>query len=207
MFRTIHIAMTGLLAAFALALIPASAIAQSAEEAESFVQREAQEVIDALQAFNDGELDAETLKRNFRERVDILADVPRITNFVLGRYRRGADEAQLDEFRAVFREFAINVYERELGNYAGQTLEVTGSVTRAPGDFIVRSTVLANGNGEDVPVNWRVMEGDNGLQVVDAEVLGIWLAQTQREQITGIIGNAGGDISAATSALRERTGE
>jgi len=199
--------MTGLLAAFALVFTPASADAQSADEAEAFVQREAQEVIDALQAFQDGELDAETLKRNFRERVDILADVPRITNFVLGRYRRGADEAQLDEFRTVFREFAINTYERELGNYAGQTLEVTGSVTRGSGDFIVRSTVRANGSGEDVPVNWRVMSGDDGLKVVDAEVLGVWLAQTQREQITGIIGNAGGDVSAATSALRDRIEE
>ncbi|HCY56036.1 MAG TPA: hypothetical protein DF715_11070 [Oceanicaulis sp.] len=204
MLHLMRLSTISLVAAFAVLAFTQLSHAQDAGEAEAFVQREAQQVIDALQAYNQGELDEETLKRNFRERVDILADVPRITNFVLGRYRRGADEAELEEFRGVFREFAINVYERELGNYAGQTLEVTGSVTRAPGDFIVRSTVRANGAGEDVPVNWRVLSGDEGMKVVDAEVLGVWLAQTQREEITSIIGNARGDISAATRALRQR---
>ncbi|MGY6661336.1 MAG: MlaC/ttg2D family ABC transporter substrate-binding protein [Glycocaulis sp.] len=204
MLQLFRLSATGLVAAFALLAFAQPSPAQSASEAEGFVQREAQEVINALQAYNEGELDEETLKRNFRERVDLLADVPRITNFVLGRYRRGADEAELEEFRTVFREFAINVYERELGNYAGQTLEVTGSVTRSPGDFIVRSTVRGNGNGENVPVNWRVMSSDDGMKVVDAEVMGVWLAQTQREEITSIIGNARGDVSAATRALRQR---
>lgn len=204
MLRSIYTALTGLAAAFTLFIVPVNASPQSASEAEAFVQREAQAVIDALQAFHEGELDEATLRRNFRDRVDSLADVPRITHFVLGRYRRGADAAELEEFTTVFREFAINVYERELGNYAGQTLEVNGSVTRAAGDFIVRSTVRANGNGEDVPVNWRVMSGYNGLRVVDAEVMGVWLAQTQRDEITSIIGNARGDITAATRTLRER---
>lgn len=205
MLHPIRTALAGFAAAIALILLPSVAEAQSADDAQAFVQREAQEVIDALQAFRDGELDEATLRSNFRDRIDRLADVPRITQFVLGRYRRGADEAQLEEFQTVFREFAIGVYEHELGNYAGQTLEVTGSVTRAPGDFIVRSTVRAQGNGEDVPVNWRVMNGDNGLRVVDAEVMGVWLAQTQRDEITSIIGNAGGDIGAATRTLRQRT--
>ncbi|AZU03069.1 toluene tolerance family protein [Glycocaulis alkaliphilus] len=204
MLQLFKFSATGLVAAFALLVFAQPSSAQSASEAEAFVQREAQEVINALQAYNEGELDEEALKRNFRDRIDVLADVPRITNFVLGRYRRGADEAELEEFRTVFREFAINVYESELGNYAGQTLEVTGSVTRSQGDFIVRSTVRANGAGDDVPVNWRVMSTDDGMKVVDAEVMGVWLAQTQREEITSIIGNARGDVSAATRALRQR---
>lgn len=205
MLQFFQTTLTAMAAAFVLGAMSGPAAAQTASDAEAFVQREAQQVIDALQAFHDGELDEATLRRNFRDRVDQLADVPRITRFVLGRYRRGADEAQLEEFQTVFRQFAISVYEHELGNYAGQTLDVTGSVTRAPGDFIVRSTMRANGSGEDVPVNWRVMSGDDGLRVLDAEVMGVWLAQTQRDEITSIIGNAGGDISAATRALRQRT--
>ncbi|MGY6532998.1 MlaC/ttg2D family ABC transporter substrate-binding protein [Glycocaulis sp.] len=185
------------------ALSPA-AEASDARAAEAFVEREAQRVIDALQAWREGEVDMDTLRRDFRDRVDDLADVERITGFVLGRYRRGADPQALEEFSEVFREFAIQVYERELGHYAGQTLSVTGSVTRNSGDYVVRS-VVRGGNGEpDVPVNWRVLVRDNEMKVVDAEVMGVWLAQTQREQITGIIGNARGDISAATRVLRER---
>lgn len=181
-----------------------AAEAHDARAAEAFVEREAQRVIDALQAWREGEVDLDTLRRDFRNRVDDLADVERITGFVLGRYRRGADPQALEEFSEVFREFAIQVYERELGHYAGQTLSVTGSVTRNSGDYVVRS-IVRGGNGEpDVPVNWRVLVRDNEMKVVDAEVMGVWLAQTQREQITGIIGNARGDISAATRVLRER---
>ena len=205
MLQFFQTTLTAMAAAFVLGAMSGPAAAQTASDAEAFVQREAQQVIDALQAFHDGELDEATLRRNFRDRVDQLADVPRITRFVLRRYRRGADEAQREEFQTVVGQFAPSVYEHELGNYAGQTLDVTGSVTRAPGDFIVRSTVRANGSGEDVPVNWRVMSGDNGLRVLDAEGMGGWLAQTQRDEITSIIGNAGGDISAATRALRQRT--
>ncbi len=192
-----------LLLIFVLAL-PGPAAGKDARLAEAFVEREAQRVIDALRAYQDGEMGLESLRRDFRDRIDHLADVERITGFVLGRYRRGANSETLDEFSQVFREFAIQVYERELGHYAGQTLDVTGSVTRRPGDYVVRSVVRGQNGEPDVPVNWRVLQGDNGMKVVDAEVMGVWLAQTQREQITGIIGNARGDITAATRVLRER---
>ena len=137
------------------------------------------------------------------ERIDEIAAVDRITNFVLGRYRRTAEPETLDDFRTVFRTFARNVYEQELSNYAGQTLDVTGSVTRSEDDFVVRSKVTG-GNGEPTKVNWRIQEMDGELKVLDAQVGGIWLAQTQRDQITSVIGNAGGDVSAAIEQLCDR---
>ena len=39
------------------------------------------------------------------------------------------------------------------------------------------------------------------MKVLDAQVAGVWLAQTQREQITSVIGNAGGNIQAAIDTL------
>jgi phospholipid transport system substrate-binding protein len=137
----------------------------------------------------------------------VSADPERISVFVRGRYRRGADESEIAEFKEVFQNYAISVYERELGNYAGQELTVDGSVARREDDIIVRTTVT--GGSDTYQVNWRVLDGDAGFQVVDVEVLGVWLAQNQREQITSLIGNAGGRISAATDVLRERmrTGE
>ena len=190
----------------ALALVAAPAAAQSttsAADAERFVQTNAQDVIATLQSLESGERDIASVKAEFREKITELADVERITNFVLGRYRRGADEADLAAFRETFREYAIGVYETELTNYAGQTFAVTGSVTRRPGDYVVQSVI--RGDGDATEVNWRVQEnGDGALKVLDAEVAGVWLAQTQREQITSIIGDARGDVGAATEALRER---
>ena len=196
------------IAAFALiAAAPAESQAQSAEgahAAERFVAENAEAVIETLQAYHSGERELEAVKRDFRQRIDELAEVDRITNFVLGRYRRTADEETLEEFRSVFRDYAIGVYESELSNYAGQSLEVTGSVERRPGDYVVRSKVTGANGAEPVQVAWRVQERGGELKVLDAQIQGIWLAQTQRDQITSIIGDAGGDVTAAIDALRAR---
>ena len=194
----------------ALALIaaaPAESQAQSADgaqAAEQFVARNAQSVIETLEAYRSGQRELEEVKADFRQRLDELAAVDRVTNFVLGRYRRTANEEELEEFREVFREYAIGVYESELSNYAGQSLEVTGSVERRPGDYVVRSTVSGANMREPVRVAWRVREMDGELKVLDAQIQGVWLAQTQRDQITAIIGDAGGDVRAAIDALRAR---
>lgn len=181
-----------------------AAQAQAGQEAEAFVEANAQEIITLLQEFEDGERGMEELRTELRDKVIEIADVDRISNFVLGRYRRGADEGVLNEFREVFQEYAISVYERELGNYAGQTLEVEDSIERSENDIIVETVVSGGDGGDPVDVNWRVLNDGAEFKVVDVEVLGVWLAQNQREQITSIIGNAGGDIGEATRVLREQ---
>lgn len=177
----------------------------TAAQAEAFVQNHASAVIETLQALQEGERELTSVRDEFRARIEELADIDRITNFVLGRYRRTANAAELEAFRVTFRAYAISVYEAELTNYAGQTLTVTGSVVRREGDYVVRSEVTGGPGDRVYEVNWRVLENDHGqLHVLDAEVFGIWLAQTQREQILSIIGNNRGDINAATLALRAR---
>jgi phospholipid transport system substrate-binding protein len=196
------LAFAATLFAAVLASTGSAAARQDAQAAEAFVQQNAQDVIDSLRAYRSGERDLDVVKAEFRDRIEALTDVERVTNFVLGRYRRTGDVDDIAEFREVFREFAISIYENELTGYAGQTLEVTGSVQRSEDDYIVRSVV--RGGENPIEVNWRVLETDDGMRVVDVQVERVWLAQTQREQITSIIGDNNGDVSAATRALRER---
>ena len=199
--------MKTLISAFALALAaPAALLAQSttADDAEAFVQTQANQVIETLTELKEGQTDLASVRQDFRNRIDALADVDRISNFVLGRYRRTASEADLNAFRTAFRNYAIGVYESELSAYAGQQLEVTGSVTRNPGDYIVRSRVFGGPEGQEYDVNWRILDTNGDLKAVDVEVLGVWLAQTQREQILSVIGDHGGDVNAATEMLRNR---
>lgn len=200
MFKTTLISL-----AFALSVaIPAFAQTTTPDDAETFVQSQANAVIETLSDLNAGNTDLESVRMDFRNRIDELADVERISNFVLGRYRRTASEEDLAEFRAAFRDYAIRVYERELGAYSGQQLEVTGSVARRPGDYIVQSRVFGGPNGRDFDVNWRILERDGALKAVDVEVFGVWLAQTQREQILSVIGNNRGDVKAATRMLQRQ---
>ena len=106
---------------------PAAAQARRDAAAEQFVQTNATRVLAVL---NDRSMPVAQKRRTFETLVDQVTDVPRITDFVLGKYNRTITPAQKREFAVLFRDFANNVYESRLGEYGGERLVVTGSTIR-----------------------------------------------------------------------------
>lgn len=191
-----------------VAAIPASPAAAQSEriardaQAEGFVQTEASQ---ALAILNNSSMGVAAKKQAFRAFVDQVADVPRITSYVLGKYNRTATPQQKQAFSTVFREFASGVYESRLNEYRGETLRVTGSTVRRPGDVVVRSQVVGGARTQPVQVSWRVLKGDDGRwRVVDVEVAGVWLAITQQQDFVSTIDNAGGDVDVLIRQLRSQ---
>lgn len=184
-------------------LAPAAASAQAPRDqaAEQFVQTEAQRVISVL---NDKSRSNAEKIRTFRAIVDEIADVPRITNFVLGKYARTITPAQRAKFAPLFREFAQNVYESRLGDYHGETVKVTGSVVRKPGDVVVNTTISGGKLSQPVQASWRVLGGGAGYKIVDVQVSGIWLAITQQQDFVSTIDNAGGNIDVLIAQLEKQ---
>ncbi|OYX04128.1 MAG: toluene tolerance protein [Caulobacter vibrioides] len=168
--------------------------------AEAFVQAKAQRVISVLA--NKSMSEAQK-KQVFRQAVDELADVPRITNFVLGKYARTITPEQRARFTPVFRTYAENVYQSRIDDYRGEQLKVTGSVVRKPGDVIVNTVVSGGQLGQPVPVSWRVLGGGANWKVVDVQFKGIWLAITQQQDFVSTIDNAGGNIDVLTNQLQK----
>ena len=184
-------------------LSPTAVLAQSRAhgdlEAEGFVQTQASRILAVL---NDRGMGVEAKKQVFRGVVDQVADVPRITSFVLGRYRRIVTPAQYATFAAVFRDYANNIYESRLSEYSGQTLKVTGSTVRQPGDVVVMSQI-GGGGGAPTEVNWRVIRGSDGrYRAVDVQVQGVWLAITEQQDFVSTLDNHNGDINVLISQLR-----
>jgi phospholipid transport system substrate-binding protein len=182
------------------ALAPAAALAQAPRDmgAEQFVQAQAQRVISVLSDKSQSNADK---IRTFRGIVDEIADVPRITGFVLGKYARTITPAQRDRFAKVFREFAQNVYESRLGDFHGETVKVTGSVVRKPGDVVVNTTISGGKISQPVQASWRVLGSGSSWKVVDVQVSGIWLAITQQQDFVSTIDNAGGNIDVLIAQL------
>jgi phospholipid transport system substrate-binding protein len=195
------------LAALSLALAGgfgvSAAFAQGARDAgaEQFVQVQAQKVLTVLSDHGRGTADK---IRVFRGLVDQIADVPAITNFVLGKYARSISPAQRAQFAPVFREYAQNVYESRLTEYHGETLRVTGSTMKKPGDVIVASQVSGGKLDKPLPVSWRVLNRDGGWKVVDVQVSGVWLAITQQQDFVSTIDNAGGNINVLIGQLQSQ---
>ena len=206
MTRTDFLASMSAMALLAGAGLPLTANAQSGARnpaAEQYVQVQAQRALDILRT-NHGNPAAE--KRLFRAFVDQVADVPRITNFVLGKYNRTITPAQRTAFASVFREYASNVYESRLGDYHGETMKVTGSVSRTPTDIIVSSMVSGGQLSDPLQVNWRVLGEGGGWKVVDVQVKGVWLAITEQQDFVSTIDNAGGNVDVLISQLQKQVG-
>jgi phospholipid transport system substrate-binding protein len=183
-------------------MLASPAMAQNARDpgAEAFVQAKAQRVISVLA--NRGMSDAQK-KQVFHQAVDELADVPKITNFVLGKYARTITPAQRARFEPVFRTYAENVYQSRIDDYRGEQLKVTGSVVRKPGDVIVNTTVSGGQLSQPVAVSWRVLGGGQSWKVVDVQFKGIWLAITQQQDFVSTIDNAGGNIDVLINQLQK----
>ena len=185
-----------------LVAVPASAQAirgHGDPGAEAFVQTEASKGVAIL---NDRGLSIGAKKQAFYGFVNQTADVPRITSFVLGRYRRQVSPAQYQQFSEVFREYADSVYESRLGDYHGEKLQVTGSLVRAPGDVVVSSLVTGGDLKGQPVVNWRVLKGPDGWKIVDVQAQGVWLAVVEQQDFTSTLANANGDISVLIRQLR-----
>ena len=188
--------------AFALtSAAPAFAQGQRDASAESFVQREASRALQILRSGAGGGQE----KAEFRAFVDQAADVPRITDFVLGKYRRTISPAQYQEFAVAFRDYANSVYENRLGQYHGESLRVTGSAIRRPGDVVVNTEVVGGRQSRPVQVAWRVINGPQGWKVVDVNVAGVWLAITERQDFVSTLDNNRGDVGVLIRQLRTQT--
>lgn len=196
-----RMALTAVLGLAALAS-PVAASAQGGARdagAEAFVQTRAQKIIGVL-----ADKGMTTAQKNaaFHTAIDDLADVPRITNFVLGKYARTITPDQKTRFSAAFRTYAEGVYQNRLGDYHGENLKVTGSVVRKPGDVIVNTVVAGGQVSKPLPVSWRVLGSGGSWKVVDVQVSGVWLAITQQQDFVSTVDNAGGNIDVLIGQLQ-----
>lgn len=185
----------------AFLIAPAPAAAQT--PAETFVQ---QGTGKALAILGNKTLNDAQRRDQIATLMTSLLDLKRMALFTLGPAVKSASPADLDTFVAAYRDFALATYEAELGGYAGQTLSVTGSTERAPGDTIVNAVVDDPNDKSDAPaqVSFRVIdEGQGQLALVDASVEGVWFALAQRDDFTGYLGQNGGEVTKLAAHLKD----
>lgn len=196
----------GAIAMAVLFLMPAPAAAST--PAETFVQENVQRGLGIL---NNHSIPDSQRRAEFRDFLTSLTDIRRIALFTLGSARRSAAPAELDSFVNAFRDYAVAVYESRLNQYAGQTLRVTGSTERSPGDFIV-NTVMVDPSGrtngqEPIQVDFRVISENGKFVVIDASIVGVWLALEERDQFTAFLQQSNNNIGALVSHLQALTAQ
>jgi len=175
-------------------LMAVSQPAAAATGPETFVQAN---VNKGLAILNNKGISAEQRRVQFQQFILGLTDMRRIATFTLGQYKNSATPQERDQFVAAFQNYATAVYQSYFSKYTGQSLRVTGSQERAPGDTIVQTQLMDpndHSGNQPLEVDFRV-SGDNGkFIVIDFSVAGIWLAIEERDQFSSFLGQNGGDV-------------
>jgi len=198
----------GMLGAGLLAAAPAAYAARNSE-AERYVQENASS---ALRTLGDTSMSTSQRRQTFDQLMARFSDMPRIANFVLGRYsaQLRADAALRTEWTRTFQDYAVAVYEDRLSRFSGSAIRVTGSTERIAGrDVIVTSEIQPNDGGRPMTVQWRLLRSGDLWKVVDVSLVldgnQIWLAQQQQRDFLAQLDRNNGDIRALMGSIRDVT--
>ena len=203
LFSPLRFTAFALMLSLAGALLPASARAATTAEAEHFVQAN---IDHGLGILSDKSLSKIQRRQEFRNFLVRLSDIRRTAIFTLGAGRRRATPAEVNDFVTAFRNYALAIYEARLTAFSGQTLKVTGGVQRAPGDFIVETTLVqSGGDSKPIQVDFRLIPSGSGFKVIDVGVVGVWLAIEERDQFTSFLDQHHGSVPVLTRHLEELT--
>ncbi len=191
-----------LLALVLAAMAPMTA-AHAASPPEDFIQTNVQH---GLTILNDGG-SKEDKRTQFRTFLLGLTDLKRIAVYTLGPAKNSTSPSDLATFEDAFREYAFAVYESEFTQYSGQTLKVTGSVQRAPGDYLVTTVLIdphAQSGQQPIQVDFRVFGQPGHFTVADITVVGLDLAITEQDDFQSFLAQHNNDVKALTENLKQR---
>jgi len=196
-----HAAMLAAALLLAAAFAPA---AQASARGEQFVQTNVEHGLGIL---NNRSLSESEKRSQFANFLLDLTDMNRIARYTLGQYRRGVPDSEIAAFSNAFQSYALAVYQSYFARYGGQTLRVIGSEPGSDSTNEVVRTQLVDPSDrsgqQPAEVDFRVYFEPQGPKVLDFSYGGIWLAETERNDFTGFLGQNGGDLHALDQHLSD----
>jgi phospholipid transport system substrate-binding protein len=195
--------MRAIIAFFALwALMLTPTVAQEADlaKAKSFVTALADDAISILST----EKTRAGREAKFAALLDERANMRRIARFTLGQFGRQISKEDFAKFETLLGEFIVKVYANRLGEYSDEKVMV-GKAQAKKKNVIVDSRIeFANGR-DPIDIDWWLrLEKDGSLTLFDVRVLGVWMAQEQRDAFASVLKNNKGDINALLEHLRKQ---
>lgn len=206
--RRAVLALAGGFALVGAQVAPAAASATT----EAFVQTNAQLVLNNLAQAKS----AEQRRLEFSTQMDKFADMPRVADYVLGKYARNAraNPAQYKLWQDTFKQYGLAVYESQLDQYRGRTIKVLpgseDSTINGREYSVVKSQIVLP-TGQPFMVNWRLVKVGESWRVVDVALkldeTVIWLAIQQQQDFLARLDKNGGDIAKLTTVVQQLTAE
>lgn len=189
--------LTALLSSLAL---PANAQEADLAKAQAFVTALADDAIKIISTKkNRAEREAA-----FAKLLDERANMRRIARFTLGSFGRKISKAQFAEFESLLGDFIVKVYANRLGEYSDEKVMV-GKAQAKKKNIIVKSRIEFTNGRDPIDIDWWLrLEKDTSMTLFDVRVLGVWMAQEQRDAFASVLKNNKGDINALLDHLRKQ---
>ena len=131
-------------------------------------------------------------------------DIDGIGRYSLGKYRKQLSDAQLDEYKSLFRKYFLKSFSSRLSEYTDPKINVIKEEIINDKYTIVSSVLEADEKRPEIKIDWRVYTINPEKPLVrDLIIEGLSLARTQREEFNSVIQNGDGNIEVLFSNLRE----
>jgi phospholipid transport system substrate-binding protein len=193
-----------LLAGAAIAATPLGIRAAAAQmdlgAAPRFVQTTGQDLVAAL---NDPRLSVAARRERVAAILRRAVDIEGVGRFILGRYWRQANQAELAEYMRLFDEMIIRNLSARFGEYQGVRFSIGRSQQRTEEDALV-TTIIERPNSAPFALDWRVSEIGGHPRVTDVIAEGTSLRLTTRSEYSAVIQRNGGSVSALLAAMRNQ---
>lgn len=165
----------------------AAAATPAQDDPAEFVSTVGKQVIQVLAA---PDLEADQRSRHFSDIFVHALDLDTMARRVLGRHWRSASDAQRDRYTALFRNYVVNLYADQLGNYAGATFTVLRQKSLRKNESLVVARIKRE-FGPPLAMNFRVRQTNDRLRIIDLTVAGVSLVVTKRSEFDTIIRHEG----------------
>jgi len=181
---------------------PLRSVAAASESGSAFLMELRDKAIHQLA---DAEISEQEREQRFQDLLRSNFNLLAIGRFVLGTYWRNADESARAEFLAAFEGYIVQRFMPVFAAYQGQKIEIGESGDRENGGQMssVDSRIM-RGDGEPIPVTWRLQKTDEGYRIVDIVTAGVSMAITLRSEFASMLRDNGGDLRVAAQALRSK---
>lgn len=147
----------------------------------------------------------DTTDAQLRQQIEALiresVDIETIGRSSLGSAWQRASEAQRKEYQELFAVWAARTYAERLGANRGGKMTVLGAAATA-NDAYVR-TRISRADGRSSTMDLRVRDSQGRLRIIDAEVDGVSMDVTQRDEFASVVRRQG--IDALIASLRAQT--
>ncbi len=129
---------------------------------------------------------------------------------VLGRYWRGAEETQREQFTAAFKQLLTNTYASVFGRYEGQTVTVLDTQKLPDSERVLVTTTVKSPGKPDIQVDYRLYQDNGKWKIYDVVADGISLLINYRSEYASELAHGNlegliGKLEAKNAAFQKKS--